>query len=429
MTPERLTVRMEGFAYGGEAIGRLPDGRVIFVPFVLPGELVEVRLIQEKRHYLRGEPLALLEPSPQRITPRCRHFPLPRERTRAEGCGGCHYQHLPYPAQLDLKRTLLGEQLSRQGRIPDPPLQATVPSPKEWEYRNHVQFHLTRQGKVGFVCAFPQETSDDIAAISECYLPEAPLNAFWPLLDFEADLEVKRVGLRLGAGEEILLVLESDSPRPPELTVEADVSVVHVWQDNALVLAGEDHLWIEVEAGAPTPVRRTFRVSATSFFQVNTAMAGHMVAYLLERLPLSPGTTLLDVYCGVGLFSAFLAPHVGRLIGIELSPSACEDFTVNLHEFDHVELYEAPAEAALPALRPPIDLAIVDPPRAGLAKKALEGLLHLAPPFLAYISCDAATLARDAACLTRNGYRLLETTPFDLFPQTCHIESISLFAR
>ncbi len=428
MSLERWIVRLESFAYGGDALGRLPDGRVVFVPYVLPGELVEIRLVEEKRSYLRGVPVALLEPSPQRVVPRCRHF-FSLDKETGAACGGCHYQHLSYPTQLDAKRSLLIEQFQRQGRIAAPPVRATVPSQPEWEYRNHIQFHLTAQGKVGFVGACPQNAADSVLAISECHLPEAPLNTFWPLLDFEAGLGVARVGLRLGMDEEILLVLESDSPLPPELAVEAGISVVHVWEDNALVLAGEDHLWVEVEAEMPEPVRRTFRVSATSFFQVNTPMAGKMVSYLWSHLPLSPQATMLDVYCGVGLFSAFLAPYVGRLIGVEISPSACEDFAFNLQEFDHVELYEAPAEEVLPVLSLPVDLAIVDPPRAGLAKKALEGLLHLAPPFLAYVSCDAATLVRDAVRLIQNGYCLLKTTPFDLFPQTAHIESISLFAR
>ncbi len=428
MVSEHWIVRLERFAYGGDTLGHLPDGRVIFVPYALPGELVEVRLRQEKRRYVRGELLTILEPSPQRIAPRCNHFFRPEAGKNTAACGGCQYQHLPYAAQLEAKSDLLREQLTRNGHIPDPPLRAVIPSPREWEYRNHIQFHLTPQGKVGFIGALPV-AADAVVAISDCHLPEAPLNALWPLLDFAAGMTLQRIGLRLGANEEILLVLESDSPSPPALSVEAEISAVHVWQEHALVLAGEDHLLMEVEAATSPPARRIFRVSATSFFQVNTPMAGNMVGYLLSRLPLTPKMTVLDVYCGVGLFSAFLAPHVGRLIGIELSPSACEDFAVNLQEFDHIELYEAPAEEVLPGLHEHIDVAIVDPPRVGLAKKALEGLLHLAPSFLAYVSCDAATLARDTARLTQHGYRLLETTLFDLFPQTCHIESISLFVR
>jgi 23S rRNA (uracil1939-C5)-methyltransferase len=162
-----------------------------------------------------------------------------------------------------------------------------------------------------------------------------------------------------------------------------------------------------------------------------------MVAHLLAHLPVSPGTALLDVYCGVGLFSAFFAPRVGRLIGIESSPSACEDFTHNLDEFEHVELYEAPAEEVLPALDGKFDVVIVDPPRLGLEKRALDALLAAGPALsqskgparIAYVSCDPSTLARDAARLIAGGYRLDEVTPFDLFPQTFHIESISVFEK
>jgi 23S rRNA (uracil1939-C5)-methyltransferase len=154
-----------------------------------------------------------------------------------------------------------------------------------------------------------------------------------------------------------------------------------------------------------------------------------MVSYLLSNLRVSTSTLFLDIYCGVGLFSAFFASKVKQVIGIEISPAACEDFAANLHEFDNVELYEALAEDVLPALEIQPDVALVDPPRAGLDKKALDAILQLSLKTLAYISCDPSTLARDAARLITGGYKLLEVTPFDLFPQTYHIECISIFER
>jgi 23S rRNA (uracil1939-C5)-methyltransferase len=187
-------------------------------------------------------------------------------------------------------------------------------------------------------------------------------------------------------------------------------------------MAGDKDLVISVND-------RPFRVSAGSFFQVNTGMAEEMVEHLLDNLSVTQDTTLLDVYCGVGLFSAFFAPRVGRLIGIESSPSACEDFTVNLDEFDNVELYEAPAEAVLPALDVTPEAAIVDPPRAGLEKRALEALLALGLERIAYVSCDPSTLGRDVARLIAGGYRLIQVTPFDMFPQTYSIESISILEK
>ncbi|MFZ5887491.1 MAG: class I SAM-dependent RNA methyltransferase, partial [Chloroflexota bacterium] len=166
-----------------------------------------------------------------------------------------------------------------------------------------------------------------------------------------------------------------------------------------------------------------------SFFQVNTVMAEKMVEHLIAHLPITTSHTVLDVYCGVGLFSAFLAPRCGRLIGIESSESACEDFAVNLDEFGNVELYEAEAEAVIPHLEAQPDIVLVDPPRAGLDKAVVDGILKWNPRIVAYVSCDPSTLARDAARLINGGYKLKDVTPFDMFPQTYHIESISLFER
>ena len=188
------------------------------------------------------------------------------------------------------------------------------------------------------------------------------------------------------------------------------------------LLWGKDHL-VEEVAGLQ------FQISPTSFFQVNTAQAGAMVSHLLAELPLEAGQTLLDMYCGVGLFSAFLAPKVGRLVGIELSADACEDFALNLDAFENVELYEAPAEQVLAGVDFHPDVIVVDPPRAGLGQATLDGLLRQGASHLAYISCDPATLARDAKRLVQGGYRLRQVTPFDLFPQTYHIESISFWHK
>ena len=137
----------------------------------------------------------------------------------------------------------------------------------------------------------------------------------------------------------------------------------------------------------------------------------------------------MDVYCGVGLFSAFLAAKCERIIGIESSPAACEDFSFNLDEFDNVKLYEGLAEEIIPHLKAKPDIVLVDPPRAGLDKQVVDGILKLNPQVIAYVSCDPSTLARDSKRMIEGGYKLKQVTPFDLFPQTYHIESISLFEQ
>ncbi len=405
-----LDLTLAALTYGGDAMGRLPDGRAVFVPFALPGETVRVRVTEEKRGHARAELLEVLNPSPRRIRPRCRHFGI---------CGGCHYQHLAYAAQLEAKTAILTEQLERIGGVLDPPIRPVVPSPNEFNYRNHVQFHLDSAGRLGYHRALANE----VHAIQECFLPEEAINAVWPQLDFENIPGLERIGLRLGAEGELQLILESNDPQPPEFSVEEmALSAVHLSPAGTLVLAGSEAVVMEA-------LGRPFKVSAGSFFQVNTPMAEVMITHLLDILPLTRKTTVLDVYCGVGLFSAFLAERTGRLIGIESAASACQDFMANLDEFETVELYEASAEQALPLLAIHPDIVVVDPPRAGLDRYVLDRFLEMQAPILAYVSCDPATLARDARRLAGGGYQLTQITPFDLFPQTYHIESISIWER
>lgn len=402
---------LERLAYGGTSLGRLEDGRAVFVPFALPGERVRVRLVDERRGFVHAELLEVLEAAAGRIAPKCPHFGQ---------CGGCHYQHMPYAEQCQAKTRILRDQLERIGKIETPPLQPMLPAPKAWNYRNRLQFHLTPDGRLGF----QSPGATQIVPIDECHLPEAALNDLWPHLEFEPGAPFTRVSILTDSNGDLMLILESGTAAPPNLELEADISVVHLFDGNALVLAGSEHLTMKI-------LNRSFRLSAGSFFQVNTSMAEEMVKHVQSLLP-QQIETLLDIYCGVGLFSAFLAPRCQRLIGIEISPPACEDFVVNLDAFDHVELYEAPAEICLPVLAEQITApvcAVLDPPRAGLEKQVVDALQVLAPEQIVYISCDPSTLARDARRLIAGGYHLKQVTPFDLFPQTYHIESISLFEK
>ena len=413
MSPGSLhEVTFDTLTYGGEALGRLADGRAVFVPFALPSERARVRLVQEKRGFARGELVELMQPASTRITPRCKHFGV---------CGGCHYQHLPYETQLKVKAEILRDQLKRIGHLADAPVQATVPSPQAWNYRNQVQFHLTPEGKLGYVRASSEPMAAGTFAVEECHLPEQAINALWPQLQFERGSGIERVSIRADIDDDLMLILEAGGGELPEVEIEGELSVTHMLEDDCVLISGRDHVDLRVLA-------RDFQVSAPSFFQVNTAMAGKMVELVLELAPKS-AETVLDVYCGVGLFSAFLAPRCQRLVGIEMAAAACEDFGINLDEFENVELYEAPAEEVLPVLEIKPDLIILDPPRAGVELEALDALVQLEPTRIIYVSCDPSTLARDLRRLTDNDFRLTQVTPFDLFPQTYHIESISLLER
>ncbi len=405
---QEVELTLTALAYGGEAIGRLADGRAAFVPYALPGERVRAGIEEDKRGHVRAALLKVLEPSPERIQPRCPHFTV---------CGGCHYQHLSYERQLQAKTEILKDQLQRIGKLADIPLHPIIASPMPFNYRNHIQFHQASDGRLGFQAA----RSGQVIPIQECHLPEALLNQLWPLLDLEPIPGLERIALRLGLEDEVQVILESSDPEPFEFSVEdLPLSAVHLGPGGSLVLAGSPSVTMEISG-------RPFQVSAGSFFQVNTLQAAAMVQQMLEHLPLGQNDTLLDVYCGVGLFSAFLAPKVRRLVGIEVSPPACADFAVNLDEFDHVELYQAPAEDVLTSIQFHPQAIIVDPPRSGLDRAAFDGLVAQQAPWLAYVSCDPATLGRDAQRLIKAGYHLVDITPFDLFPQTYHIESLSLW--
>ena len=215
-----------------------------------------------------------------------------------------------------------------------------------------------------------------------------------------------------------MMIFESSTLDLPTMTIEQPVSAVNLSPAGRIIIAGDDYLNYQIHD-------RVFHVSAGSFFQVNTHMAEKMVDEIRQNLEIRSSDVVLDLYCGVGLFSAFLAPKCRELIGVEISSSACSDFVINMDVYDHVSLYESTAEKALPALKVKPDVVLVDPPRAGLNAEVIDYLVKMKPREIAYVSCDPATLARDLSRLVRGGYQVNTTKLFDLFPQTSSIESIT----
>jgi 23S rRNA (uracil1939-C5)-methyltransferase len=406
---EKLEITFTGLAYPGHAFGRDDTGRMIFAPFGLPGEKAKIEVIESHKRWAQGRILELLEPSPDRIPPRCQHY---------THCGGCHYQHIPYQKQVQVKGDIVRSQLERLGDFEDPPVDTTIPAPSPWHYRNHIQFSLDQQGHLGFHAA----QSDVVVPIQECHLPDEPLTDLWPRLDLGAIPELERVSLRSGTEGSRMVILQSEADPDIELEIDLPASVIWLTQEGQVVLAGENTLIIEV-LGHP------FQVSAGSFFQVNHALAGDLVNQALELLEPEPYETIMDLYAGVGLFSTFIAESGARIIAVEESPWATEDFIINLDKFTSVDIYEASVEIALSSILVPPNGILVDPPRAGLGQDVVARLLKFSPERLVYVSCDPATLARDAKKLVAGGYQLEKVIPIDLFPQTYHIETISHFRR
>ena len=397
------------FTFGGAAFGRMEDGKPVFVPFAIPGEKVRVRLPIERKDYNIGELVEVLVPSPRRVEPRCRHFGV---------CGGCHYQHISYEHQLEIKQKIVIDQMQRIGKMQDPPVRSIIPSPAEWNYRNTMQFHISPGGRPGF----RDTKGTEVVEVQECHLPQPELGELWPNLDIDPASGIDRVLLRVGSDGELLAGLEGNPGKPPELVIDFPLSLHYLGSQQDYLMAGDAFSTMTVNDV-------NFAVSPRSFFQVNLPQAEAMVNYVLANCEVSKTSTVLDLYCGVGLFSAFLAPRVKELAGVELSESACTDFALNLDAFDNVSLFIGKVENIVSSLEIKPDLVIVDPPRAGLDKRVVAYLNESSAQQIIYVSCDPSTLARDCPRLKEGGFEVKSIQPFDLFPQTYHVECVVTLKR
>lgn len=363
---EVLTLELAGMAPTGEAIGR-HEGLVVFVPYGLPGETVIVRLIEQKRSFARGEILERRGDSPARVPPACPYFGV---------CGGCDWQHVAYAEQLRFKTAMVAEQLARIGKFPDPPVRPCIGSPYPYEYRNHVRLHVTPDGKPGYRMA----RSHAIVPVQDCPISEPRLRR-----------QIAALGRRAGA-------------RGDAAEIE-----LRAW-DGVIAVGGE-----------------RYRVSEGAFFQANTAVAAQLVDAVLAALALGGGEQVLDLYCGVGLFTV----PIGRkaaVTGVEANPTAAADAVHNLAQAGVQG--QVVADDVDTALRSPAvtrrrwDAVLLDPPRTGVDAPALDALVALAAPRVLYVSCEPATLARDLRRFVDHGYTLEWAQPFDMFPQTRHVETL-----
>jgi 23S rRNA (uracil1939-C5)-methyltransferase len=399
-------LKIEQLVYGGSGLTRTEDGKVVLIPFVLPGERVEVGEVITKGKYFTADPLKVIEANAERINAPCPYYGV---------CGGCHYQHTAYSHQLDLKKTIVEEQIFRLGGLQQIKVRETVSSEQQFSYRNHVQFHLDPNGRIGF----QKSLSHEVIHIEKCLLLEEPLNNLLGSLSFDSEAGLERVALRDDSIGTPLLLLTGKSLNPPEFEVDFPLNVVYRSPAGEMLLSGETFNTFEISG-------KSFQVSAGSFFQTNRTIAAQMVRHLLNEINFAEKPFILDLFCGVGFFSAYMAGNVARLVGIESSEDACSDFAVNLDPFDNVELYQGTVEQVLPSLEIQPDIAIIDPPRAGMAPAAMKALLKCRPGQIAYISCDPSTFARDLKQMAAAGYQIDSVTPFDMFPQTYHIEAIAI---
>ena len=333
-----------------------------------------VEIVAEHDRFSRARLIDVLEASADRVTPRCPHFGF-----EASACGGCQWQHIAYEAQLRFKTQIVREQFERIGRIAGVFVHDTRPSPQVWAYRNHVRLSKAAEGALGFQAA----RSNRVVPIVVCHIVELPILEW----------------LQSGESAEVQVKLEDDH-------VDVRLSNLQLPASNI-----------------------QYQLSPDSFFQVNSSLISALIEQVLAQLDPRISGTILDAYCGVGLFTRFIAPKARRVIGIESNPAAVKDAKQNLSEFSNVRLELGLVERVLPAVHDSIDAAVVDPPRAGCGPKVVKALLDHQVKRIVYVSCDPSTLARDARQLLDGGYRLIEVQPIDLFPQTYHIETVALFVR
>ncbi|MGA2132822.1 MAG: class I SAM-dependent RNA methyltransferase [Bryobacteraceae bacterium] len=382
--------------YGGEGLGRL-DGRAVLTPFVLPGERVHVRGLSEKPGLLRAGLLDVRAAAPERVAPPCPYFAR---------CGGCHYQHAPYTLQLAIKRGILEDQLRRIGKI-EPPAEIGVVAGEPWGYRNRVQLHIA-----GRELGYREAQSRKLCAIETCPIASPAIgraisalrgmlqDAKWPGFVRSIELFTNETDMQLN-------VLETDRPvarRFFDWCAERTPGLV----------AGP----LDYQAAG-----YTWRVSGGAFFQVNRFLIDALVDTAMAG---AEGGTALDLYAGVGLFSAPLARRFTSVTAVESSHRAAGDLQFNMERAGlPVRVERANVEDWVEQLETRPDFVLMDPPRAGIGKRVVERIAHLRVPRLVIVSCDPATLARDLAGLIAAGYRLERLTLVDLFPQTYHLETIA----
>ena len=396
---DRLELTLEAWGRLGEAMAWHGDSPV-FVFGGIPGERVTAEVVRVHRKYASATVMEVLDPAPERIAPPCRYF---------GECTGCQWQHLDYEAQLAAKREKVIDALVRVGGLfadaADAPVADTLPSPNLYGYRNHARFTVNRSGALGFV----NRETRRFVRIDHCMLMRPSVNTVLEQLQDRCQ-ETTQLSIRAGAntsmsGDEYLVQPQLFNP---EVTV-----------------ATGQKRYVET-VPLPTEKGSRFFVSSPSFFQVNVEQAALAADVVRDGLRLGPDDVLLDAYTGVGTFAVLLAPYVAKVVAVEDSSAAVADARENAAGIPEVEFVLGRTENVLGDLPYRPDAVVLDPPRSGCQPRALTSLISLAPPRVAYVSCDAETLARDLKVLCEGGYFLDRVVPIDMFPQTHHVECVAL---
>lgn len=423
-----MNLTIEKMVYGGDGLARLPEGKAVFLPFVLPGEEVSATITREKSSFARATPDEVLKPSDKRVKPQCPYF---------GSCGGCHYQHTGYKSQIEFKGAILRETLLRNAKL-DWKGDIIAHSAEPWHYRNRTRLKI--RGGSDFAIGYHRFASHDLLPVIECPISSPAVNKLieqlWTL--------GAAGGVPEGLSEIEFFVDHSDSRLVLELIQAPGASGLREFagelQNRISNIQGIGIFEMEPGSGAvPAEARETlgnptllyqvgekaFRVSAGSFFQTNRFLVNELVKTVVADFF---GNIALDLYSGVGLFANHLAKRFTQVFAVESAPASATDLQSNV--LKNVVPVKTDVEQFLPrCLNMHPDVVVVDPPRAGLGPKVTQLLAALRVKRISYVSCDPATLARDVRLLLETGYHVEEVHLVDLFPQTFHIESVIRLAR
>jgi 23S rRNA (uracil1939-C5)-methyltransferase len=444
---DELELDVESLAFGGNGVAR-HDGFVVFVRRGLPGDRVRAQVTQVKRRHAEAIATEILTGGPQRVEAPCRHFPE---------CGGCRFQDFAYEAQLAQKAAQVRDSLVRLAGIVEPPLEPIIPcEPEIFHYRNKLEYSFT-QTPDGVALGF-HRTWDEVLEVEECWLTDELGNAIrdavrdWAreegleaYAQADASGYLRNLVVRQGrnTGQALVQLVTGPGEKfEPGYFVDVlrrfpEVRSIH-WAINdtpaevtnlpSRLLWGEE--WIEEELCG-----LRFRVRPSAFLQTNTAMAERLYALARDAAGLTGTETVWDLYCGIGTIGLSLAKDALTVWGIEVSEEsvACALENAELNGITNSAFFAGNVgqvvEELLERSGPP-EVVIVDPPRAGLAGKALRRLGRIGAPRLVYVSCNPTTLAGDVKALREQyGYELLRVTPVDMFPHTPHVECVALLEK
>ncbi|WP_073550836.1 23S rRNA (uracil(1939)-C(5))-methyltransferase RlmD [Chroogloeocystis siderophila] len=430
----------------GDGVGKFGD-RVVFVPDTVPGDRALVRLTYTKPEFARAKLYEFLESSPHRVRPSC---------IVADKCGGCQWQHISYKYQLEAKRNLVVQALQRIGGFKHPPVDSVLAAPSPLSYRNKATYPLGISATGQVQAGYFQKNSHQLINLNQCPIQDSRLNPLlreikqdiqnqnWQIYDEKRHQgQIRHLALRIGrrTGEMLLTLVVKDWI--PEITTQAQkwlhryphlvgVAVNRngdrtnaIFGQETQCIAGKDYL-IEEFAGLQ------FQVRPETFFQVNTEAAEALLQEIAQQLNLHGHEVLLDAYCGIGTLSLPLAQQVRQVIGLELQPTSVQQAQRNadLNHIHNVTFQAGKVEKLLPHLEIVPDVVLLDPPRKGCDRTVIETLLQVQPPQIVYVSCKAATLARDLKLLCQTGvYHLFCVQPADFFPQTSHVECAAFLVK